>query len=282
MELPSTIAQADVAFDVQDFAKEVLERSASVPVIVDFWAAWCAPCRVLGPVLEKLAGEAGGAWVLAKVDTDAHQDLATRYGIRGIPSVKLFVDGAVVNEFSGALPEPAVRQWLEKALPDPHRKEIERAELLLQSGSVDEARKVLGEIVRVAPGNHHARVVLAGSMLESSPGSASEMVRGIEEDSRYFAMADAIRTFAALTAKLAHADELPDQPVKGEYIEALRALARGMHEEALKHFIDVIRQDRYYDDDGARRACVAIFKVLGDESEVTRTYRRAFSSALFV
>jgi putative thioredoxin len=95
-------------------------------------------------------------------------------------------------------------------------------------------------------------------------------------------MADAIRTFATLTGKLAHVEELPDRPVKGEYIEALRALARGMHEEALKRFIEVIRQDRYYDDDGARKACVAIFKVLGDESEVTRTYRREFSSALFV
>jgi putative thioredoxin len=271
-----------VSFEIHDFTKDVLERSSSVPVLVDFWAEWCAPCRALGPVLEKLAEDAGGRWVLAKVDTDRNQTIAAQYGIRSIPSVKLFVDGSVVDEFRGALPESAVRQWLARSLPDPHKKELEQAEGLLKSGMTVEGQGILESILQRDASHQHARVLLAGTYLESAPGRAEELVEGIEEDSRHFQMADAIRTFAGLTKKLEHPEQLADEPAKTSYLDALHALAKGEYERALDRFIDVIRQDRYYDDDGARRACIAMFKVLGEESEITRNYRRSFSSALYV
>lgn len=270
-----------MAFEIQDFSKDVLERSSAIPVVVDFWAEWCAPCRVLGPILDNLAQNAGGRWILAKVDTDKHQDIAAKYGIRSIPSVKLFVDGSVAGEFSGALPEAAVQQWLGRSLPDPRKKEIETADLLLKAGKTAEGQNVLENVLQHDPSNHHARVLLAGSYLEGAPDRAQELVKGIEEDSRHFQMADAIRTFAGLTRKLEHPERLPDEPVKAVYREALHALAKGDYEAALQRFIEVIRQDRYYDDDGARRACIAIFKVLGEESEITRSFRRTFSSALY-
>jgi putative thioredoxin len=196
--------------------------------------------------------------------------------------VKLFVDGAVVNEFHGALPESTVRQWLDRSLPDPHKKVIEQAESLLKVGKTLEGQQLLQSVLERDPFNHHARVVLAGTHLETAPEKATALVEGIEEDSRHFPMADAIRTFAGLTAKLEHPGLLPDQPIRAVYVEALHALARGEYETSLKRFIEVIRQDRYYDDDGARRACIAIFKLLGEENPVTRNYRRAFSSALYV
>jgi putative thioredoxin len=271
-----------VAWEIQKFSQDVLERSAAVPVVVDFWATWCAPCRVLGPVLETMAASAGDRWVLAKVDTDKHQDIATRYGIRSIPTVKLFVDGKVTHEFSGALPEPAVKQWLERSLPDPLNKDIERADALLKAGNTTEGQGVLEQVLRRNVSNHHARVLLACSYLGSMPDRARELVEGIEEDSRHFQMADAIRTVTGLTKKLEHPELLPDQPVRAVYMNAVSALAKGEYEVSLERFIEVIRADRYFDDDGGRRACIAIFKILGEESEITKTYRRSFSSALYV
>ncbi|MEX0600785.1 MAG: thioredoxin [Rhodothermales bacterium] len=97
------------------FQKDVIEKSFNKPVLVDFWAPWCGPCRVLGPTLEKMAREAGGSWRLVKINTDKYPEFARRYGVRGIPAVKLFVDGEVADEFVGALPEHAVRDWLRNA-----------------------------------------------------------------------------------------------------------------------------------------------------------------------
>ena len=103
--------------DLQDFAQDVTVASQTVPVLVDFWAPWCGPCKMLGPVLEKLAAEAAGRWRLVKIDTERHPELAQQFGIRGIPDVRLFHQGAVVAQFSGALPEPRLRDWLAQHLP---------------------------------------------------------------------------------------------------------------------------------------------------------------------
>ncbi|MGB3544013.1 thioredoxin, partial [Rubrivirga sp.] len=115
-----------------DFSTDVLDASRSRPVVVDFWAPWCGPCRALGPTLEKLDREAGDRWTLAKVNTDEHPELMQRYGVRGIPAVKLFVDGAVVGEFTGALPEAQVRQWLNQHIPSPAREKVQAAQSALE------------------------------------------------------------------------------------------------------------------------------------------------------
>ncbi len=112
-------ASRDFAKDVDtaSFATEVLQRSREVPVVVDFWADWCAPCRILGPALEKVTEEFAGAFELVKVDVDANQELATQYRVQGIPTVAAFKDGAEVDRFTGALGEPAIRDWVQRIIP---------------------------------------------------------------------------------------------------------------------------------------------------------------------
>jgi thioredoxin len=155
--------QVEPVFDATEatFQTEVVERSHDVPVVVDFWAGWCGPCRSLSPVLEKLAAEANGAWTLAKIDVDQNPGLASSFGVQGIPAVKGFVDGKVVADFTGALPEPQVRAWLQKLEPpmdDDTKTALEErlAELLhlvsTTDGDVKEtARKDIVELLQTLP-----------------------------------------------------------------------------------------------------------------------------------
>ncbi|MGA9116487.1 MAG: tetratricopeptide repeat protein [Bacteroidota bacterium] len=263
-----------------DFDRDVLERSRTIPVLVDFWAEWCGPCRVLGPVLERLASASGGRWVLAKVNTDLHQETARQYGIRGIPAVKLFVDGAVTDEFTGAMPEAALERWLRRALPDPHRARLAEAARFLEKGERDPAGRILEEVLRDDGGNEQARVLRARLLLEGNPEEAAALVEGVEEDSPHHAGAEAVRTVRDLARKGARPEDLPPHPVRGLYLAAIGDLVAGRYEAALEGFLEVIRTQRSYDGEGARRACIAVFRLLGEEHELTRRKRRDFSSAL--
>lgn len=267
-------------YDVGDFSNDVLERSYRLPVLVDFWAEWCGPCKVLGPVLERLAAKANGEWVLAKLDTEQFPDLAGLYNIRGIPAVKLFVDGAVSDEFVGALPEYQVEHWLRQALPDRFRKRLQTAERLVNEGKAGEAQAEYEAILKDDPSHPEAKVRLARLILPDNPRKAEELVHDLEEPA-FQEMIDAVRTVAHLSAIAGNPDHLPPGAGKEAYLRGARALTTGMYPEALREFIDVIRNDRPYDDDGARKACIAIFKILGEEHPTTREYRRDFSSALY-
>lgn len=267
--------------EVSDFTVDVLERSHTIPVLVDFWAAWCGPCRVLGPVLERLAEKASGRWVLAKLDTDKHQRIAAQYGIRSIPAVKLFVGGKVTDEFVGALPERAIEQWLDKALPHPLRGELEKAQELLATGNDGDARAILERVLAASPGDETAVVLLARSLLRAEPAKAAALVRDLDESSPDFLWVEAIRTVARLSEIVNQGGPLPESDVRDQYLAAAQSLSAGKYEDALEGFIGIIREQRYYDDDGGRKACIAIFKMLGDEHPLTLRYRREFSSALY-
>jgi len=269
-----------MAYDVTNFQQDVIERSHTVPVLADFWADWCGPCKVLDPVLEKLASQNEGAWVLAKVDTEQHVDVAGRYEIRSIPNVKLFIDGVVVNEFVGVLPEYQIQRWLQNAIPGKHRKQIEQAEAFLAAGNHSAARALLEQVVPLDPGNTFARILLAQSVAFSDPPRASSLIENLDEP-KHSDILEAIQTFAQLRELAPHAGRLPESDVRQLYVSALQSLFVHDFGTALQRFIDVIRQERYYQDDSSRKACIAIFKLLGEEHPITQKYRREFSSALY-
>ncbi|MEP0545498.1 MAG: tetratricopeptide repeat protein [Rhodothermales bacterium] len=261
---------------VIDFDRDVLHASRERPVLVDFWAAWCGPCRVLGPVLEKLDAEAGNAWTLVKIDTEANPEIAAHMGIRGIPAVKLFVDGGVVAEFTGALPEAAVRRWLDEHLPSPQREQFARAEALLAEGDEAEARALLESVLRDAPDDEATRALLARLLVFDEPERAADFVNGL-----YTPEADAVRTLARFLVLPDDPTALDDAPVRTDYLAAASTLRDGDADAALDRLIAIVQRDRSFDDDGARKAAVALFVLLGDEDPVVQRHRPVFNRSLY-
>lgn len=270
-----------MAYDVTNFQQEVIEKSYKTPVLVDFWAPWCGPCRVLGPVLEKLAGENGDAWTLAKLNTDEYQEVSMQYGIRGIPAVKLFIDGAVVNEFTGALPEYAVREWLAEALPSEGKQRLSQAEAALDANQPDVAEPLLRSVLADEPDNTKARLLLAQLLVFRNPTEALDLAQGAANEPDLLQIHDAIQIVARLAALHDHPDDLPDEPGHAPYRDALDALARRDFDAAVAKFIEVLQENRYYDDDGARKAGIALFTLLGAQHPVTRKHRRTFDMWLY-
>lgn len=265
-----------------DFQKEVIEESFNKPVLVDFWAEWCGPCKMLGPILDRLAEKYKNQWKLVKLNTDEQQDIAVKYGIRGIPNVKLFSRGKVINEFTGALPEKSVEEWLRKSIPSKFADMIEKAKILLGEGKEEDAKIILEDVLKGDINNSEVKVLLAKILLFDSPHDAKRLIENVDLNPDNLDLADSIETITDLFDKLKNKSSLNDSPVKNLYIESIAKLHQKDFDTALEKFIEVIREDKSYDNEGARKACIAIFKYLGEEHEITVKHRRDFGRALYV
>jgi putative thioredoxin len=270
----------------QDFEQDILKASFELPIVVDFWAEWCGPCRMLGPVLDKLVRNAENKWRLLKVNIDENPAVAQSLQIQSIPAVKMFYEGRVIAEFMGAIPERQIVEWLEENLPTESKKLNEAAKRALSSGNVELARRLLQEAINENAENYEARGLLATLVFERNPQAASELVAPIPIEDPVYSQAESILTLSRLiNVRDEFVKNINGDPKAARiwqlYLDGIDALSQQNYEAALEAWIDVMTYDRQLDDDGARKACVAVFKLLGTDHDITQKYHRRFSMALY-
>ena len=254
-----------------DFQTAVLDESSRRPVVVDFWAEWCQPCRMIGPVLERLAEEHRGQFLLAKLDVDANPQASYAFRIQSIPAVKAFRDGHLVSEFVGAIPEGSIRAWLASLLPSEADKLVEEAERAEREGREEEADRLFREVLRTEP--HHARAALGVGRMAAARGDTEEARRALEP---LRPDPEAERLLAAIQVS-----EWATPQGRGPLSEAERAAAEGRFQEALETFLAAIRNGTEEQRTRAREAMLKIFSVLGENDPLTIEYRRRLAAALF-
>ncbi len=271
-----------------NFETDVITQSAARPVLVDFWAPWCAPCRTLGPLLEKLAAEAKGAFVLAKLNVDDSPDLATQYGVQGIPVVKAFRDGQVVDEFTGAQPEAKVRAFVRQVAPTGADRALAEAQSLLSIRQWAKAeagfRRALADQPASGPATLGGQATLGLTKALLAQGRGCEAQSLLEDFPRSDAIAQAEKLLPL--AQLLCEIESPDNPLDGsdldaQYYQSARLLARGQLEAGMDGLLDVLRQDKRYRKGRPRLVMLGLFELLGEDDATTRAYRGELASVLF-
>ncbi|MEV6369508.1 tetratricopeptide repeat protein [Micromonospora sp. WP24] len=245
------------------FQSEVLERSLTTPVVIDFWAEWCEPCKQLSPVLERLAVEGGGAWVLAKIDVDANPRLAQMFRVQGIPMVYAVVGGQPVDAFSGVVPEAQLKQWIQAVLKaggvgltEPADPRLDEADDALMTGDLDAAERAYRKILADFPADAAAEAGLAQVGLARRVGGADPQ--------------------GALAAAAANPDDVDAQLLAAD-IEVISGLA----EQAYKRLVDTVRRTAGDDREKVRQHLIGLFSIAGPDDPAVATARRALASALF-
>ena len=279
------------AFDVslEEFETKVVQPCMQVPVVIDFWAPWCGPCQTLKPMLEKLAEEYGGRFLLAKINSDENPEIAQHFGVRSIPAIKVLYQGQLIDEFNGAIPEGQLRAFIDRfALPPAGGNLREEAAALVAEGRLDEALAKLVEASHASPEDEAVRLDAADVLMQLGRNDeAGQLLAGefTKENDRAsalrarLALAAGSADTAALEAKLAaNAD---DHATRLELSRAYAAQNR--YREALEAALTVAIKDRFFDEGAGRKAMLQLFEALGGSEQyddLVREYRRKLSAAL--
>jgi putative thioredoxin len=275
---------------LQNFESEVIEASRQAPVLVDFWAPWCGPCRTLGPMLEKLEAEAGGQWKLAKVNVDENQELAGHFGVRSIPHVVAFADGQAVDQFTGVLPESGLREFLSRLTPDPAQLALHEAQDLAAMGDRQAAADAFQSALALDPASDTVRLAYISFLLDGNAIAEAEAEFG-----KLSAQAAQEDVYAALRMRvetMKGVADLPDEQTLTNRVAAdphdLPArldlarllIARQQYEPALEQLLAIVRANRGFEDDIGRRTMISVFDMLADQPEVVSRWRRQLSTSL--
>jgi putative thioredoxin len=274
----------------QNFMQVVIEGSKQTPVVIDFWAPWCGPCQTLKPILEKLAEEYQGKFILAKINSDENQQLSAKFEVRGIPAVKAVVDGQVVNEFSGALPESEVRKFLDGLIPSPADELHKQAQQAHLDDHTDDAVKLLDEALTIDPTHEQSLLTKAGILAAGDqPQEALDLLAQLSPATQ------ADPSVVALKAQIDIKQQSAEAPAQAELVERIgqnpsdlqarmqlanKLVAQQDFEQAIEHLFEIIRQDRAYHDDYARKTLLTLFELLGPQDPRVRDYRRQLSRLL--
>ncbi len=277
--------------DVSDatFEAEVIDASHTLPIVVDFWAPWCGPCRTLGPLLEKLARDSDGAFRLAKVDIDQNQGIAQALKIQSIPFVLAFRDGQVASEFVGAQPENVVRQFLDRILPDEADRLSTEGDALATAGDATRAEERFRAALEARPRHPRATLGLARILAASDRADqATTLLEAVAVDGEIGAEID--RLFAEIRMQTSNSGDEASLRAKldqnaGDLSAGLELghilASSGRHEEALAVFLEGVRRDRDFEDGAARKAMLDIFTLLGRENDLVDEYQRKLSQVMY-
>ena len=279
----------------ENFQSEVMERSRDVPVVVDFWAAWCQPCRMLAPLLESLAEEFDGQFVLVKADTEQVPEIAGQFGVQGIPAVFGVRDGQIVDFFNGLLPEDQLREWISRLIPSPAEQLVIQARQQKETNPA-QAEELLRSALKQDEDLVPAKIALAELLLsdkEHNPEKTAEAKRLLGElEARGFLEPEAEKVKAALEVRedgdssgsidQCRADLAADPENFGLQLALAKSLAaESYYEEALQISLKLVEEDRHKTGEEGKTLMVDIFRLLPEDSELTSTYRRKLSTALY-
>ncbi|MGA7800253.1 MAG: thioredoxin [Gammaproteobacteria bacterium] len=268
----------------------VLEKSREVPVLVDFWAEWCGPCQMQLPILQKLADGYQGKFVIAKIDTDRERGLASSHGIRSIPTMKLFVDGEVVEDILGAQTESTLRMLLERYIARDSDKVRDAAWQAYEQGNADQAMSMLQVAAADDPDNHrllldYARIAMATGHLREAETTLASLPFDVRQEPETQALMSLL-DFARIVDGAPESEALekaiaadPDDH-QARYQLAARWILEDRHEQALEMLLDLLRRDRSFGDDAARKGMLSVFTLLGDQHPLVSRYRSKMFNAL--